>query len=416
MYKKLLLIFVFVVLGALSFGIAHIAFSRAQELNVLSSTPPQTLPLVHIAPQFSISEKIDAGVSLLSHTQSLLYTTKKVAGKQVVIDKQIALAILNTNTGDVYERKFWVSDDAIQKYAKTRTLSLEAIPNSMDMSTIQVDWWNSFNSTFSFPGKPELIVIANKYPVPSTGISDLPEKSKNLLTDIIYVPYSPYLQKPEVVEVGRQYLNKTIDQAYKELDSQHVMSHDNQAKAITSAISKDLVKNILLIEHMDPQLFSASADQGKSLSERVLTIVGTNRERAFRYTGSKAGANGIAQFIESTYTIMRTQYPEAKLNKNYILGMADHVNAVKAMVLFFDSHTQQLEKGIQATNIGSEIGVSDEMLAAAYNGGPSKVVRSVKALGESWFTGQIDSKKPIFRQETIDYLRKFQAISVLHIL
>ncbi len=61
-------------------------------------------------------------------------------------------------------------------------------------------------------------------------------------------------------------------------------------------------------------------------------------------------------------------------------------------------------------------GVTEEMLALAYNGGSTKVIRSVNNYGLAWISGQLNFSVPrIFRPETIGYFNKFEAIKNLNL-
>jgi len=136
-------------------------------------------------------------------------------------------------------------------------------------------------------------------------------------------------------------------------------------------------------------------------------IVGANQEWAFRYTGSTAGANGLAQFIEPTYYGIAAAYPSANLIKDFRYGMADHVNAVKAMVLYFDLHENQLQNQITRKDVLAQLGITDGMLAAAYNGGPFHVVQAVNGNGLAW------AKSSAFPLETTGYIQKYDLIKKL---
>jgi len=212
-------------------------------------------------------------------------------------------------------------------------------------------------------------------------------------------------------------LEESINQAFAELDAKRVVSLSDTHTLVTAGINKDFISNIILIEHIDPDGFNTATDGGKELSERVLTVIGANQGSAYRYTGSPAGASGMAQFIKSTYDLMVTRYPQAKLIKNYNAGMANHVNAIKAMVLFFDSHKKDIAGKITRRDIVQSLGITEDMLAATYNGGPSRVANSVNKFGLAWFNGQLrlSTATRILRQETLNYVKKFQAIKNLEL-
>ncbi len=394
-------------------------FSDAQEIKVANQASPESKAELVIGPQINLQDKIRQAKEILRQSAPLAVEEKPTKNKKVVptiLRKQIALAVLNTTTGEIAEERFWVQEDQIKNYAKTRVLDLAPASSLDAIIPIEVVWWNSFNSIYTAPGNPKALVIANKYPLLSEYVEGLPEKSARRYTDIIYVPFSKALQTPDIVAVGKTYLDQQINYAYVQLNQDNVRSHYQINTPITQNISKDLIKSILLIEHIDPKTFALADDGGKDLAERVYATIGLNQNDTYRYTGSKAGASGMAQFIQSTYKSMETQYPEAHLLKSYVLGMADHVNAVKAMVLFFDIHKKRIDAGVEENKIPEELGITEEMLAAAYNGGPVRVTKSINKYGLAWISTQFDMKKPIFPRETIDYIKKFQAIRKLTIL
>lgn len=363
------------------------------------------------ATQLITTQNIREGIELLKKSPPLKYDALR---------KQITLAILNKNTGEIFEHMVWVSEDEIKNFKKTGIITILPCTTCDVVQDVQgigvkVNWWNSFNTDYEFPEHPEFVVVANKYPLLSSHLIGLPEKSAKQYTDIIYAPYSGRIQSPEIIEAGKKYLAKSINQAFTELDEKVVTSLSNTRIPITANISRDFISNIILIEHIDPDSFNAATDGGKELSERVLTVIGANQNYAYRYTGSPAGASGMAQFIKSTYDLMVAKYPQAKLIKNYNAGMANHVNAIKAMVLFFDSHKKDITGKITRRDIVQSLGITEEMLAATYNGGPSRVASSINKFGLTWISGQfrLPASTKVLRQETLNYIKKFQAIKSL---
>lgn len=388
-------------------------FASAKEFNAAGANVSQGTPEPKVAVP---TEKISEAIKLLKDSPPLLYetTNKNLTGN--LVRKQIALAIFNISTGEIFQKIVWVKEADIKNYKKAGFVNLTpAIPG--ETLDLRVNWWNSFNSFYNITDHPELVVIANKYLLPSSSLYNLPERSKNKYTDIIYVPYSAALHLPEIISAGKNYLEKKIDQAYNDLDSKRVISHSTPGTLVTSDIGKDFIRNILLVEHVDPEGFNLATDGGLELTQRVLALIGLNQDLAYRYTGSPAGAFGIAQFIKSTYNSTVKTYPGAKLIKDYTLGMADHANAIKAMVLFFDNRKQEINNKVKRKDILNSLGITEEMLAAAYNGGGSRVATSVNKFGTAWITGQLNlpGNKTVFKKETINYLLKFQAIKNLNL-
>ncbi|MBI2063059.1 MAG: hypothetical protein HYT61_02350 [Candidatus Yanofskybacteria bacterium] len=399
-----------------------INFDYAGEITVINK-PAVILPAGH-APRFSILQKIQEGMDLLRKSPPLIFETKNKKPTSELVRKQIAFALLDTESGDIFEQRVWVREQDIKNYKKTGVITLEpcvtcyiAPINNDKKININVKWWNSFNTFYEIPDHPKLIVVANKYLFPSKYLASLPEKSKSQYTDIVYAPYSKRLHIVETIETGKIYLEKNIDQAFAELETDKVTSRFLPGTLVTKNISKDLVRNIIVVEHVDPDSFSSATDGGQELSERVLAVIGANQELAYRYTGSPAGASGLAQFIKSTYDNMVSRYPKAKLIKNYNSGMANHINAIKAMVLFFDSHRKEIADKTTRQDVIKSFGITEEMLAATYNGGPGRVIKSVNKYGLAWLSRQLDFPQTtkIFRLETLNYLKKFQAIKNLNL-
>ncbi len=367
-----------------------VVFVQAREINVATIFPPQEAEV-----KFDIYEKITEGIALLKSSPALQYETIDGRNESELKRRQIALAILDTKSGKLQEVRVWAKESELE--------SDQAMP-----FPIIVQWWNSFNSTYQIPNHPNLIVVANKYLIPR---SYLPEQSilelvadapQSRYMDMVYVPYSKALHAPDVVSAGKEYINERVEEAYEALWRLQVPSRARPGALVADVISQDLVKNIVLVEHIDPTWLELADDGGKALAERVLILIGANREWAYRYTNSKADAYGLGQFIEPTYNAMVERYPTANLITDRILGMADHTNAFKAMAILFDNEMAEIQTkaGVPAT---------DEMLSAAYNGGPGRVIRAVKEHGQAW------AESEIFPSETSSYVKKYDMIKKLEI-
>lgn len=330
-------------------------------------------------------DKIQDGIALLKASPPLQF----VDG----VKQQTALAIFDKKTGELSEERIWISTNG--------EILSSALP-------IRIAWWNGFNSVYEINSRPELVIVANKFLVER---KYLPEQKtlklaldapQSKYTDMVYAPYSESLHWPDVIVAGKEYINTHADEAFKELKEARIQSRAQPGKLIVDVIPKDLVKNIVLVEHVDPGWLMVADDGGKSLTERALVIIGANQEWAYRYTNSTAGANGIAQFIESTYDLLVKRYPDAGLIKNRTLGMADHTNAFKAITLLFDNDANDIQSKTEAP-------ATREMLAAAYNGGSTRVIQAVKKHGQTW------ADSAIFPTETSDYVKKYEAIKKLKI-
>ncbi|MEK7615872.1 MAG: transglycosylase SLT domain-containing protein [Patescibacteria group bacterium] len=334
--------------------------------------------------EFSISKKIQDGIAMLKASPPLAYSGSR---------QQVALAILNKQTGEIQEERIWITPGG------------DLISSSLP---IRIQWWNSFNTYYEIDDRPELIVVANKFlverkylPEQTTLRLDL-DAPRSKYTDMVYAPYSENLHWPDVVDDGKEYINRHAEQAFKELKTAKVQSRSQPGKLVVDVVPKDLVKTIVLVEHVDPGWLEFSDDGGRALVERALVIIGANQQWAYRYTSSKANAYGLAQFIEPTYDLMVDRYPDAGLIKDHTLGMVDHTNAFKAIALLFDNEAHEIQSK-------ASIPATREMLAAAYNGGPGRVIQAVKSDGQDW------ANSDIFPDETSNYVKKYGLIKKLNI-
>jgi hypothetical protein len=109
----------------------------------------------------------------------------------------------------------------------------------------------------------------------------------------------------------------------------------------------------------------------------VLITVAANRGKAYAYARSSAGALGISQFMEQSYQMVRDNYPSARLEPSFDIGMRDLRNAVIASVLHMDLELAHLPKDYlkRFTDSAYHLGA---FLAAGYNRNPVNVVRTYK--------------------------------------
>lgn len=413
---RLRYIIILIALSVMGLQTVSMVFAADGELTASSSATVTPTPPPTIAPIPVLLQKIEQAKALLRRSPDLAFREQKKGKKYELIKKQIELAILDKTTGQIYQRRFWLQESDIKRSKATGTLDLQPVLLN-DRFTITVLWWNSFNTTYSVNGDPSLIVIANKYLFPSEFVPDPKERFRGRYTDIVYVPFSAGLDNPLLVQAGKEYIDQIASQAYITLSKRNVRSRGATDRLVTDIVNKDFIKNIIVVEHVDPDAFRRADDGGKDLTDRVLAIIGANKDRAYSYTGSPAGASGISQFIKSTYTRLGQQYPSAGLIRDYQFGTAHHQNAMEAMVLFFDAHRKDIESKItQKATLDQIGGIPEEMLAAAYNGGPTRVIKSFNTYGTAWMSGQLEATLPkIFRNETLGYIRKFVAIKSLNL-
>jgi hypothetical protein len=153
-------------------------------------------------------------------------------------------------------------------------------------------------------------------------------------------------------------------------------------------IPKEVLRVLLLNEHIDPGEFK-SAGVTRPLAERVLTVIATNREKAYAYSISPAGARGLVQMMPSTYSLLLNRYPAAALKSDFHTGMGDPINAVMAQVLLCDSDWQSIKArtDMPAERVGP-------YLAAAYNGGVGRVLSVLSHDQTDWMENPEANSRP----------------------
>jgi hypothetical protein len=215
--------------------------------------------------------------------------------------------------------------------------------------------------------------------------------------EVVYTPYSPLIDTPQVRRAGLDYLITQIELAHRDLERRQARLWGFERLSTDMPTDVSLVLSI--IEHIDPVRFKA-CPKGKEMDlvDEVLTVVGANTVNAYAYSRSPAGAMGLFQIIPATYEKLRRRYPQAGLTKDFIRGCTDHVNAAKASLLLFDSDLSDLPDE-HVPLMTKDLRTTGTYLAAAYNCGSKRVERSARECGREW-----TCRLPL---ETKIYLDKF---------
>lgn len=214
-----------------------------------------------------------------------------------------------------------------------------------------------------------------------------------------YVPYSDGINVPELRDAGLRYLEDTILEAERQLRNRRVFSKRDSTEAVPDRFPTELTLTLALIEHIDPDR-TMSEPIGKLLDE-VLVVIGANKGMAYRYAVSpKANARGLFQFISKTYKAIRKRYPAAKLKPDFVSGMNDHLNGAIASYLLFDNDLKAMS--VAKSGLVDDPFELGRLLAASYNGGPSRVISAIDENGEL----RIQYLKP----ETRIYVKKYEQV------
>ncbi len=425
MRKKIYLLF-FLLGGLMAFSL----FTPEQFLGpkTLASTMVVSRATEQFISPFSLPDKIKEGQELLRRSPRLDYVTKEITlynkfkkaiGKKVEVARQeIALAVLDTQSGSIFEKRYWLDAEEMKKADRIRRYYLENeanLPrfNSLDLNenfSVTVQWWNNFNSDLSIAKisssseEGRYTVVANKFLTNNDNLAYAEDQTGVDYSDIIYTPYSSAIHSPELMARGKSFLENHVEAAFQQLKQLEVPSRAFPGQMVTDTILPRFVKNLFLNEQIDPQRIFLAEDGGLKLAERVFVRLGANQEKTFRYTFSKTRALGLGQIMPGTYASIVKAYPSAKLIKDIDIGRVDIQNGMMASILTLDDHLAtvfaQMSK-TQRTKLDQKLKTNpdfiNEVRAAIYNGGPRKY-RPVTAT----ISLQI--------RETVDFVRKYKMV------
>jgi hypothetical protein len=245
---------------------------------------------------------------------------------------------------------------------------------------------NGVNTKFTIVYPEHHIVLALKRPV----------RHGTSFKEAVYTPYSEGLDIPDVRKAGLEYLKNVLSKAKSDLIERNVrpLSGDR-------FIDDDVSLTLAIIEHIDPQKFESGKYTAERLIHETLVIMGTNKQSAYRYSASKAGARGLFQFIPDTYKRIARLYPRAGLENDFIHGMEDHENAAKASFLLFDADLRALNNG-RKDQIMNDPRALGRFLASAYNCGAGRTKGAMDRHGGNWCSG--------VPSETQIYLKKYDVV------
>lgn len=366
-------------------------------LNPLEGPQPN-VPFRPLTPdhyQVDILKKIEAAKKIVAKEPvRVLWCNKKVVtqkrvGKKIKTITKIvkvecgrehALAVLNVRTGQI--KTLRVGDMTRGQVRQVKEFTVTRVSENGVNSEYSID-----NNDMDYK---DWIVAALK-----TMVGDSARSRK--FKPAIYVPYSLGLNISEVRDNAMRHLLKTIAIAYNQLEACN-------EPPLRRAIPKEFILTIDLIEHMDPDEFARRGEE--YMITKVLTTIGANGKDAYRYAVSAANARGLAQFIPSSYADTVRICPKTRLHRDFVKGMTDHLNATKAQVCL--AH-RDLNKLVNSEVLFRPDFQDDQILeyylAAAYNGGPERAIRSCGAdPALRWKEGSG------LARQTVVYVAEFKAV------
>jgi len=159
--------------------------------------------------------------------------------------------------------------------------------------------------------------------------------------------------------------------------------------------------HLVIVEHTDHRRFLN--DNRADIYPEVLSLYALNRGDTFRYSVSSAGAGGMIQMMPKTYQAIREHHPNVTLDADFVSGMQNHANALKAMLLYINDtwkFLQSQDEVQQALQSGSA--TKTELLAAGYNSNPFKLPSYLSNGGSAW--------RSLIPAETQMYLAIYQSV------
>lgn len=244
---------------------------------------------------------------------------------------------------------------------------------------------NGVNTQFIIKSPAHHIVLAIKRPV----------RHGKTFKEVVYTPYSEGINIPGIRETGLLYLKNVLREARNDLTRRGTIPLSD--RFMTENVSLTLA----IIEHIDPLKFESGKYTTEQLIHETLVILGANKQAAYRFSASRAGARGLFQFTPDTYGKIVRLYPWAGLNRNFIRGMEDHKNAAKASLLLFNADLRTINNG-KTEQFTDSARITGRLIAAAYNCGSGKTRIAMDRHGSSWHAN--------VPAETQIYLKKFDAV------
>jgi hypothetical protein len=192
--------------------------------------------------------------------------------------------------------------------------------------------------------------------------------------EVVYTPYGDFLNTISVRQFGKAYLDELVLGAYQDLAMKQVHSLVNKKAFVHERVPRRMIEQLVLVEHIDHSRFAKESTV--DLMKEVYTILAVNGGLAYNYAKSSAAARGLLQVIPKTYTGLKNVYPSARLMPDFVVGMTNHHNAVKAAILLADHDVGVIpDVPTRASLLNPQNAAKyRDYTCSAYNGGPARAM------------------------------------------
>lgn len=274
----------------------------------------------------------------------------------------VRLAALDSTTGELTTLPL-SKDDFLKKDA-----NIGATTAAGDRVNVRIVRANGVNTAVTISDATtgeSLLPLVVQYPIVRGGA----------VTEIAYYTSAhPALLSSELNDNGQSYIRTMLDQAAADLAQRGV--------TIPTDIV-DVAEHLCVVEHTDHKRFKT--EDAAELFPEILSLYALNQGNTFRYSVSTAGAGGMIQMIPKTYEGIRQAHPNAALNSDFVSGMRDHSNALKAMLLYMNDTWNDLANASEVQEaLTSGQASKAELLAAGYNSNPRRLPKYLKDGGNTW--------------------------------
>lgn len=334
--------------------------ATAQSVNSLPASDPGSREVTTSATASAAQSLTPSDLTAkLDQAKQLLKSQANLAGGNTVV-----LAVLNRKTSAI-ELVSMPKESFLTKGLTLSTTSQSG--HAVNVTVVRANGVNTAVRVTDPATGTELLPLTVAFPIVKGGS----------VTEIAYyTSVHPAVLTNEVAEAGETYIATMLDRASHELAANGVQ--------VPSDIV-EIAEHLCVVEHTDHKRFMT--EEHEALLPEITSLYALNQGNTFRYSVSTAGAGGMIQMIPRTYDGVRQQHPSVPLQADFVAGMRDHANALKAMLLYMNDTWTSLAASSEVQDaLRNGIATKPELLAAGYNSNPVRLPVYLKNGGANWKT------------------------------